>query len=687
MICPLCEAGCGLVAEVEGERVLAIRGNADDVASRGHICPKGVALKDLHEDPDRLRRPMIREGEQWRIVSWHDALDQVAARLHDIQSRHGKDSVAVYGGNPTAHNFGIFTHYSDFLGQLGTRNIYSAASLDILPVQLVAFLLYGHQFLLPVADIDRTQHLLVIGANPMVSNGSMMTVPDFPARLKALKGRGGRMAVIDPRRTETAKVADAHHFIRPGSDAFLLLAMIGVLFAEGRVDLGKAAAYVDGLDEVRALCARVPVKLAAQRTGLEAETILTLAREFADAPSAACYGRIGVSVQRYGSVCQWAIQLLNILTGNFDREGGVMFAEHVAPARPSLDDAGAIGRWHSRVSGYPEFGGLMPVAALAEEILTEGEGRIRALVSLAGNPIRSAPNSGKMARALKSLEYIVTIDPYLNETGQYADIALPPVSQLQRSHYPMFTARFGTRNTMRYSPALLQTGADEMQDWEILAGLACRIARLNGSPEPDIQTPETCLEEIISGSAHPDITLRQLMDKPEGIDFGPLRSVMPGRLLTPEKRINLASKDVMVDVDTLLANAINDGESFLLFGRRNVRSNNSWMHNLPRLMARRPDHHLLVHPRDAEARGVKDGMAVRLSTESGSLVVEARLSEEVMPGTLCLPHGWDHIDAANLSIASTLPGANFNLLVDDRFVDRPSAGSAFNAIPCHLEII
>lgn len=663
----------------------SIRGNPNDVASRGHVCPKGVALKDLYEDPDRLRTPLIRRGNEWAPASWEQALDYVADRLHDIGARHGRDSVAVYGGNPTAHNFGMQTHFGPFLAALGTSNIFSAASLDILPVQLAALLLYGHHSLLPVADIDRTEHLLVIGANPMVSNGSMMTVPDFPGRLRALQARGGRMVVIDPRRTETARAADAHHFIRPGSDAFLLLAMINTLFEEGKVDLGKMAGLVDGLESVRAMCGRVPATLAAKRTGIAPEVIRSLALDLADAGAATCYGRIGVSVQQFGSICQWAIQLLNLMTGNFDRPGGVMFAQHIAPDLPRAEDAGSIGSRRTRVSGYPDFCGMMPVAALAEEILTPGDGQLRALVSLAGNPARSAPNSAKVVEALRSLELMVAIDFYLNESNRHAHVVLPPVSPLQRAHYPLFTARFGVRNTARYSRAAFPAEADERQDWEILQALAQRLAHRAGTEPPAETTPEVALAAMLARSARPDITIDRLLAEPDGIDFGPLQPCMPGRLLTPDKRIDIACKPILDDIDRMLKSVTGTDIVPLLIGRRSVRSNNSWMHNLPRLMARRPDHHLLIHSVDAQAGGIEDGATVELETKTGTVLAEARITDEVMPGCVCLPHGWDHKEVKQFwRIAGELPGSNFNLLVDEALVDRPSAGSVFNAVPCRL---
>ena len=372
-MCNLCEAICGLVFTLDGDRITSVRGDADDPLSRGHICPKAVALQDVHEDPDRLRRPVRRIGDRWQEVSWDEALDLVAMNLARAVNEHGRDALAIYLGNPNVHSLGAMTHGTAMVKSFRTRNKYSATSVDQLPAQLLAYLMYGHQLLLPVPDIDRTDLFLVFGANPMASNGSLMTVPDFPARLRELKKRGGRMVVVDPRRTETAKAAHEHHFVRPGTDAFVLLAMLQVLFAEG---LTTPPAYVDGLDAVRAAVEPFTPERAEAASGVAADVVRRMARELAAARSAAVYGRVGVSTQEFGLVATWAVQLLNLVTGNLDRPGGVMLT------RPAVDAVGRgfIGRghhdvWRSRVRGLPEFAGELPVATLADEILTPGEGR------------------------------------------------------------------------------------------------------------------------------------------------------------------------------------------------------------------------------------------------------------------------------------------------------------------------
>ncbi|MGB1557483.1 MAG: molybdopterin-dependent oxidoreductase, partial [Oceanococcaceae bacterium] len=481
--CNLCEAICGLEFHLRDGEIQAIKGDAEDPLSRGHICPKAVALKDIYNDPDRLRRPLRRRGEDWEEIDWDTALDEVADRLVAIREAHGPNAIGAYLGNPSVHNYGTLTHSGQFLGPLKTRNRFSATSVDQLPHQLVALWMYGHQLLVPISDIDHCQFFLVLGANPMASNGSLMTVPDFRQRLKDLQARGGRMVVIDPRRTETAAVADAHHFIRPGTDAALLAALLNTLFEEGLAQPGRLAAFTEGLDAVREAIRPFSAEKAAEVTGIAADSIRQLARDFAAADGAACYGRMGVSTQAYGGLCQWLIQLINIATGNLDRPGGVLFT------RPAVDLIGGprsrpghYNRWRSRVSQLPEFGGELPASTMAEEISTPGEDQIRAMVTIAGNPVLSTPNGRQLDAALEQLDFMVSVDLYLNETTRHADIILPPTSGLEHDHYDLIFHIFAVRNTARYSPALFDKPEGAMHDWEIFNALGERInARLGNT--------------------------------------------------------------------------------------------------------------------------------------------------------------------------------------------------------------
>ncbi|MCW8984259.1 MAG: molybdopterin-dependent oxidoreductase, partial [Thermoanaerobaculales bacterium] len=473
--CNLCEAICGLAIEVSGGEIRAIRGDREDPFSRGHICPKAVALQDVHTDPDRLRHPLRRMGDgTWKRLGWDEALDEVGDRLREVQKTSGNDAVALYVGNPAVHNWGSLLYGPPMSRALRTRNRFSATSVDQLPHHVAATLMFGHKLLLPIPDVDRTQFLLILGANPVVSNGSMMTAPGFKRRLEKLRGRGGRLVVVDPRRTETAEIADKHLFIRPGSDALLLLALLQVIFSEGLDEPGPTAEFCDSIEMVRELVSTVSPDKVAPATGIDPEAIRDLARDFAAAPSAVCYGRLGVSTQAFGGLCQWLVIVLNIVTGNLDRAGGAMFT------RPAVDlvantGPGHLGKYASRVRGLPAYGGELPVAALAEEILTEGEGRVRALLTVAGNPVLSTPNGVRLERALESLEFMAAVDFYVNETTRHANIILPPTSALEHDHYDLVFNLLAVRNVARYSPALFDPVPDTRHDWQILAELHRRL--------------------------------------------------------------------------------------------------------------------------------------------------------------------------------------------------------------------
>ena len=563
--CNLCEAICGLELTIEdrpeGPKVTSIRGNPDDPLSRGHICPKGVALADIHEDPDRLRRPVKRVGDgpeaRWEEISWDEALDLTADGIARTINEHGRNALAVYLGNPNVHSLGAQTHGVQMIKSFKTRNKFSATSVDQLPHQFVAWQLYGHQLLIPIADIDRTSYFLVFGANPMASNGSLMTVPDFPNRLRELKKRGGRMVVFDPRRTETAKVADEHHFVRPATDAVVLLAMVHVLLEEGLAD---PPAYVRGIESVRLAVADITPEYAAEASGVPAEEIRRITREFAAADGAAAYGRIGLSTQGFGSLCQWALNLLNILTGNFDREGGMLFPE------PAVDIVGKaiVGRghhdvWRSRVRGLPEFGGEIPVSTLREEIETPGEGQIRAALIVAGNPVLSTPDGPRLAGALDGLDFMAAVDIYLNETTRHADVVLPPTTALEREQYDLVFHTLAVRNTARFTPPVFEKPEGAMHDWEIFREIALRTAsRLTKK-----KTMAKALTERVSLNLSPTTilstllltgrrtTMRALKANPAGVDLGPLKPTMPERLQTRDKLIHLAPDLVVADLARL----------------------------------------------------------------------------------------------------------------------------------------
>ncbi|WP_329003939.1 molybdopterin-dependent oxidoreductase [Kribbella sp. NBC_00709] len=681
--CNLCEAICGVLVTVEEGRVTDIRGDESDPLSRGHICPKAVALRDLQEDPDRLTTPVRRTSDGWQEIGWDAAYELVVGKLIGIQKEHGRNSVGVYLGNPNVHSLGALTHLPTMVRQLRTRNKFSATSIDQLPHMLASYLLYGHQLMVAVPDIDRTSYLLMLGANPLASNGSMMTAPGFGRRLKDVRKRGGKVVVIDPRRTETAAVADEHHFVRPGTDAAFLLALIHEVIAQGSA---RPAEYVDGLATVEAVVEAWTPERAAGITGIPAEAIRRIAGEVATADRAACYGRVGVSTQQFGAICQWAIQVLNIITGNLDRPGGTMFPRPAVNALLGLG-RGHIGVWKSRVRGLPEFGGELPVSTMAEEILTPGDGQIRAMVTVAGNPVLSTPNGRKLDEALGSLEFMVAVDPYINETTRHADVILPPAPPLERDHYDVIFHQLAVRNTARWNDAVLPKPADARHDWEIFRELGLALVRRTRWSRRRVEvtarlrlTPRRIVDAGLRIGPY-RLSVAKLRKSPGGIDLGPLQPALPGALHHKSKRIDLAQRMILDDLPRL--DALNDLDGrLLLIGRRHLRSNNSWMHNSARLVKGKPRHQLLMNPGDLAERALTDGQFVTVTSAAGSISVEVASSNDIMPGVVSLPHGFGHNrPGARLTIANQVQGPSANDVTDAGLTDAVAGTAAVNGVP------
>ncbi len=702
--CHLCEAMCGVEIRLRGEEILSIRGDAQDPFSRGHICPKALGIKDVHEDPDRIRHPLRRTATGWQEVSWEEALDEVARRLLSIQRTHGMDSVASYFGNPQVHSYSGLLGGAKFLRTLRSRNRYSATSVDQLPHHFAAYFMYGHQLMIPVPDLDRTKFFLVLGGNPVVSNGSLMTAPDVATRLKDLRARGGRLVVVDPRRTETADLADTHLFVTPGTDAFFLLSLLHVFFKEDLVSTGSLGGTLDGLDVIRDLTLPFSPEVTASTTGIAPDVVTQLARDFSKSEAAVCYGRMGVSTQRFGALCQWLIQLINICTGNLDRPGGAMFTK---PAFDVLDLAAGFGQRGSfekrrtRVRGLPEFGSEFPVAALAEEILTPGEGQIRALVTAAGNPVISTPNGQQLERALASLEFMVSVDFYLNETTRHAHLILPPTSALERDHFDLIFHVLAIRNTVKYSKPLFDKPPNALHDYQIFDQLGARLESIDPSRRPKglarwisrFLTPKRSVAlGIRFGSRGAGwnplsrgLTLSKVAANPHGIDLGALEPCLPQRLLTKNKRIDLAPKPLVADLRRLARTLVKDDarppNSMRLIGRRELRTNNSWLHNSRRFVKGPKRCTLLIHPDDASARGLAAGDIATVTSRSGSVDITVEPSNEMMQGVVSIPHGWGHHrPGIRLRVAQEHAGVSVNDLTDDTFIDELCGNAALNGV-------
>ncbi|HKG36760.1 MAG TPA: molybdopterin oxidoreductase family protein [Solirubrobacterales bacterium] len=733
--CPLCEATCGLEFTVQDGAVTRIRGDADDVLSHGFICPKGASLADLDADPDRVRTPLVKAAGGFEPATWDEAFAEIDRRLPPLLERHGRDALGVYVGNPAAHNFSSILYGRVLLKALGTRNIFTASTVDQMPKQVSAGHMFGTALSVPIPDVDRTDHLLILGANPLASNGSLMTAPDMRGRLRAIRARGGKVVVVDPRFSRTAQEADEHHFIRPGTDALLLFAMANVFFAEGFADPGRLTEHLNGLDDVGALARDFTPEAVADATGIGAGEIRRLARELGAAPRAAVYGRIGTCTQEFGTLASWLVDVLNAITGNLDREGGAMFTRAAAGQSNSSGTAGSDrgyqpGRWATRVRELPEAFGELPVAALAEEIDSAGEDGIRAMLTMAGNPAVSAPNSGRLEAALESLDFMVSLDVYVNETTRHADVILPGTSPLRRSHYDVALYQLAIRNVANYSEPVLEPDPGVPDEWRTILRLtgivtgqgpdadveaiddfvaAEAVRRELGAPGSrlqgadgeaiaaelgDRQGPERLLDLLLRAGAYGDrfgeatggLTLRGLEDRPHGVDLGPLEPRIPDVLRTPSGKVELAPEPIAADVERLRAALDRESNGHMvLIGRRHLRSNNSWMHNVEKLVKGPARCTAQVHPDDAGRLGLSDGEPARVTSSSGGIEITVEVTEDVMPGVVSIPHGWGHdVPGIELGVASEHAGANSNRLSREDLIDPLSGNAVLNGIPVEL---
>jgi anaerobic selenocysteine-containing dehydrogenase len=693
--CNICEAMCGLEIKYQDKNIISIKGDKDDPFSKGYNCPKATALQDFYEDKDRLKTPIRRTKTGWEDISWEEAYTEIAEKFKTIQAKHGKNSLALYLGNPNAHNLGNTLFLKPFMKSLGTINRFSSASADQMPHHVASNFMFGAGMLIPVPDIDRTDFMLIIGGNPVVSNGSMMTAPNVIGRLKAIQKRSGKVVVVDPRRTHTAKVADQHLFIRPEKDALLLLALINRVFAKNAVKLRHLEEIIDDIEVFKTISEAYSADAVAEFVGISAQDIYTLADEFMSANSAVCYSRMGASTQTFGGLCQWLTNVLNIITGNFDRAGGAMFPQ---PAFDLLRNykkgfKSSFGQYHSRVRKLPFFNGEFPVAALAEEIQTAGEGQIKSLITVAGNPVLSSPSGHKLAEAFQELDYMVCVDIYLNETTKYANIILPATTGVENAHYDIFFNSFSVRNTVKYSAPLFEREEYQRNDYEILKDLTIRMSDEEVPAHVKSLTPEIILDVELKKGPYGEqgFSLQKLIDNPHGIDIGPLMPCAAERIKTSDGKINLLPQlyvDDLVRLNAVMSQpARNKNYPFDLIGRRLVKSHNTWTQNSARLVKGKNPCTLEIHPDDAQQLGVSNGQLVNVSSISGEVLINAVITDDVQRGVVTMPQGWGHNQKdTNMSIAATQPGVSINDLTDVNRVDLLTGNAAFNGTPVAIKV-
>lgn len=726
--CPLCEATCGLEISHRDGEIVRIRGDRDDVFSGGYICPKGSTLGKLDQDPDRVRTPLIKRDGRHQPATWDEAFALIEERMAPIVAEHGPNAVGLYLGNPNVHSMAGILYVRAFAKTLRSRSVFTAATVDQMPKHVSSGYMFGHPDLIPVPDIDRTSYLLMLGANPYESNGSLATAPDWPGRLEAIGERGGKVVVVDPRRTKTAAAAHEHVAIRPGTDALFLSAVAHVMFEEGLVDLGRLDGLVVGLDEVATAVGPFSPETVETVTGVPATTTRRIAAELGAAESAAVYGRIGTHTAEFGTLASWMVDVLNTVTANLDRPGGAMFSRP-AHEQPRSKRQFTTGRWETRVRGLPETRGELPVSALAEEILEPGDGRIRAMVTIAGNPILSTPDSNRLDDAFASLDFMVSLDIYLNETTRHADVILPGTTPLRRPHYDFAFYGLSVRNVANYSPPLYEQPDDALDEWETLlrlgssltgqgsdpdvaalddAMLAMMIGAAVGDPSSRIHDrdpeeifaatdgehgPDRMLDYLVRTGPYGDgygekpegLTLARLKESPHGIDLGPLQPRLPDDLCTSTGMVDLAPEPFLADIPRLQEAAERSPNGgFVLIGRRDVRSNNSWMHNIDVLVKGRERCTLQINNADAGRLGISPGGQAKVSSAAGSVLAPVEITDDIMPGVVSLPHGWGHeLDGVDLSVASTRPGVNSNVLSTGA-MDPVSGNAVLNGIPVEV---
>ncbi len=690
--CNLCEAMCGLEIKYQDKSIISIKGDKKDNFSKGHICPKAVALQDLYHDKDRLKTPIKRTENGWVDISWKDAFDEVSKKIKTIQKKYNKNAVGSYHGNPNVHNIGLMLFGSSFTKSIGSNQKYTATSVDQLPHHFASLMMFGHYLMFPIPDIDRTDFMLIMGGNPAVSNGSIMTAPDFANRLKAIKKRDGKVVVVDPRFTETSKIANKHHYIKPGTDAFLLLALINVIFEKDLATQGHLQNHLNGWDTIKELVKDYPPEKVAKIVGIDTDEIITLAVQFATAKTAVCYGRLGLSTQEFGGLCQWLVGVLNCITGNLDKEGGALFT------KPAIDivgmskmtgKTGSFNKRQSRVHNLPEFTGEFPVATLADEILTSGEDQIKMMITIAGNPVLSTPNGKHLEDALESLEYMVAIDIYLNETTKHANIILPTTTGLETPLYDLVFHQFAIRNTAKYSEVLFEKTEEQQHDWEILKALT---TRLSGQENP--LNLEQTLDYMLQFSAYqePKLSIAELKKHPHGIDYGALKPQLPERLFTEDKKVELAHPLFVKDLERLntkfnqIEKESNTFYPFALIGRRHLRSNNSWMHNSERLVKGKERCTLIMHFKDADVLNIKEGQNVTVTSTVGQVKLPVEITNTIMPGVVSIPHGWGHYrKGTKIAVAKDNAGVSLNDLTNNMQLDVLTGNADFSGTTVKIE--
>ncbi len=699
-VCNLCEAMCGLEIEHDGQKVLSVKGDKKDPFSKGSLCPKGALIHKIHEDPDRLKTPLLKnENGGWDEISWENAFDIVGEKINAIRTKYGNDAVALYLGNPTVHNFGMMLFSGELRRSLRTKNFFSPTTMDQLPHHFIGYHMFGHAFNMPIPDVDRTDFFIMFGANPIASNGSIMSGCGPIEKIKTIQNRGGKVILFDPRATETSRVVDEHYFIKPGTDVFFLMGMLHLIQKNNWIQIDCLEEHISGLEKLKGIADEFTPEMVEKMTGVPKAILLKLTKEYVLSDRAVMYGRMGMSTQEYGGLCHWLTSVLNILTNHFDREGGAMFPKPAVDLKRQKGWHKSDGRWHSRVRNLPEFDGELPVSVMAEEMTTEGEGQIRGLITFAGNPALTTPNAKRLNKALPNLDFMVSIDIFMNETTQHADIILPPPSHLEIDHYDLIFNHFAVSNNAKFSSRLFEPKKGQQYDWQIAKALVKRFSKVSkykSSLPFRYLNPRQLLNISLKlgpyGSwSSPSrwfngLNLKKLIASKHGINFGALQPRIPEVLNTPDGKIQIASDVFLDQVKTLIpilkkTPAQRPSNEFQLIGRRHLRSNNSWMHNVEELIRGKNRCTVMMLAEDAEALGLQNEELVSIKSETGEIEIPVEITNSMMSGVVSIPHGFGHRQkGTRLSVASKghHAGVSVNDITDHNRLDALTGNAAFS---------
>jgi formate dehydrogenase len=705
--CRICEPLCGLRVTVEDGKVARIRPDPDHPLSAGFACPKGIAMTDVQNDPDRVLHPLRRRDGGFERVSWDEALDEIGTRLGRILDERSGPALGWYMGNPGAFSYSHPLWVKALLDAVGSPHWYTASSQDVSNRFAASAFLYGSPFLLPIPDLARTDLLLMVGANPLVSHGSVMSAPRVKDQLHAITERGGRVVVVDPRRSETARAFE-HLAVNPDSDAWLLLSLLHVIFAGGLEDALAIERQASGTEALRALAAKHPPEVTEERTGVPAARVRELARDLARAEHAAVYGRTGSCLGRNGTLVSYLLDALNVVTGNLDREGGAMFGNPPIAFDKVADriGAGTYGKVRSRIGGFPEVLGALPASLMAKEIRAPGEGQLRALFVSAGNPVLSVPNGDELEAAMRELDLFVSIDLYVTETNREADFVLPATTFLEREDFPLPFLPLFTTPFVQWTDPLVEPAGEARQEWEVIEQIAKRVGVVPSSSRLGRVlgriglklSPQRLMDLLLRTGSKGDwfglrrggLSLRKLRDNPHGVVLAEHLEpgVLPDKIRHRDKRVRLDPPEIIEDAGRLAARNGRDPEFPLrLIGLRELRSHNSWMHNARLLMRGGRVHAARVHPDDAEDHGIEDGEPCRISSPHGSIELPALVTDEIVAGTVAVPHGWGH-QRGGWSVAREAGGANVNALSssEPEDLERLAGMAHLNGIPVRIEL-